>query len=97
MKKSRGKDLAETAPDRTNNGIAALGEDAKLHLDVAKTQFEDLTSQVTTTAGQVYGQARDRMRGAAEVVATSVERQPFVSLVVAGLVGSTVGFLLARR
>jgi ElaB/YqjD/DUF883 family membrane-anchored ribosome-binding protein len=90
MKKSHEKDFAETAMDRTNAALAALGDDAR-------TQLEDLTSQATTTAGQVYGQARNRVREAADVVATSVERQPLVSLLVAGLVCSTVGFLLARR
>ena len=90
MKKSREKDFAATAMDRSNTAIAAHGDDAK-------TQLEDLAGQVTTVAGQVYGQARSRVRGAADAVATSVERQPLVSVAIAGLVGSTVGFLLARR
>ena len=63
----------------------------------ARTQMEDLASQATETAEQVYGQARDQVRGAATAAATYVERQPLVALMATGLICGVAGFLLARR
>jgi len=63
----------------------------------ARTQVEGLASQATETAEDVYGRARDQVRGAATVAATYVEKQPLVALAAVGLISGVVGFLLARR
>ena len=63
----------------------------------AKTQVEELATHAAATAGQVYGQARDQLRGAATTVTRSVEQQPAIALLVVGLFCGALGFLLARR
>jgi uncharacterized protein YjbJ (UPF0337 family) len=63
----------------------------------AKTQVEGLAGQASEMAEQAYGQAKDKAREAATVVAKSVEEQPFMALLIGGLVCGVVGYLLARR
>jgi ElaB/YqjD/DUF883 family membrane-anchored ribosome-binding protein len=58
---------------------------------------EGLAGQASEMAEQSYGQARDKARKAATVVAKSVEQQPLIALLIAGFVCGAVGFLLARR
>lgn len=75
---------------RTEAAVGALAGDAR-------TQVEGLASQATVAAEHAYGQVRDQARGAAATVATSVEQQPLVALLVVGLVCGAVGFLLGRH
>jgi uncharacterized protein YjbJ (UPF0337 family) len=63
----------------------------------AKNQVEALASQANATAEHVYGEARDEVRGAAASVATSVQQQPLIALLVVGLIGCIAGYLLGRR
>ena len=63
----------------------------------ARTRVEGLAIQTDATVRQVYGQARDQVRGAATAVASSVERQPTTALLAVGLFFGALGFLLARR
>ena len=90
MDRSSIEDRAATLAGETVAAVGALAGDAR-------TQVEELASQATATAEQVYDQARDQVRGAATAVATSVERQPFIALLAVGLVCGTLGFLLGRR
>jgi len=76
--------------DRAKTSASAMAGDAK-------TQVEGLAGQASEMAEQAYGQARDKAGEAATVVAKSVEQQPFMALVIGGLVCGVVGFLLARR
>jgi ElaB/YqjD/DUF883 family membrane-anchored ribosome-binding protein len=59
----------------------------------ARTRVEELASQATANAHNVYGQVRE----AAASASTIVEKQPLVALMSAGLICGVVGFLLARR
>jgi hypothetical protein len=59
----------------------------------AKAEIDALASQAAATAGQAYGQVRD----AAAAVSETVERQPLIALLGAGLLFGAVGFLLGRR
>lgn len=63
----------------------------------ARTRVEELASQATANADNVYGQVRDQVREAATAASTIVEKQPLVALMSAGLICGVVGFLLARR
>jgi len=81
---------AANLADRAKASASAFADDAK-------TQGEELAGQATVAARHTYGQARDRVREAATVVARSVEQQPLIALLIAGFVCGVVGFLLARR
>jgi uncharacterized protein YjbJ (UPF0337 family) len=83
----------DKAVNAATDTIAAVGDLA----DDVKTRVDGLVNQTATAAGQAYGQARDQVRGAAAAVATSVEQQPAIALLVVGLVCGALGFLLARR
>lgn len=63
----------------------------------ARTRVEELASQATASADHVYRQVRDQVREAATAASTTVEKEPLVALMAAGLIGGIVGFLLARR
>jgi uncharacterized protein YjbJ (UPF0337 family) len=84
-----------------DNNTANLADRAKATAGAmagdAKTQIEGLAGQASEVAEHAYGQARDKARQAATVVARSVEQQPLIALLIAGLVCGAVGFLLARR
>ena len=84
------EDHAANLADRTKSSASAFADDAK-------TQVEELAGQATVAAQHAYGQARDQVREAATVVARSVEQQPLITLLIAGIVCGVVGFLLARR
>ncbi len=90
MDKTRIEDWAANVAGRTEAAVGALAGDAK-------TQVEELASQAAATAERAYGQAQGQVRGAAAAVASSVERQPLITLVIAGLIGCALGVLLARR
>jgi uncharacterized protein YjbJ (UPF0337 family) len=83
-------DRAASFAGRTEAAIGSLADDVK-------TQVEGLASQATATAERAYGQAREEVRGAAAAVATSVEQQPIMALLVVGFICGIVGYLLARR
>ena len=76
--------------DRAKASAGAMAGDAK-------TKMEGLAGQASEVAEQAYGQARDKARDAATVVAKSVEQQPLMALLIAGVVCGAVGYLLARR
>ena len=90
MNKTHIEDAAASMADEIKATVGTIASDAR-------TQMEDLASQATGTAEQVYGQARDQVRGAATAAATYVERQPLVALMATGLICGVAGFLLARR
>jgi uncharacterized protein YjbJ (UPF0337 family) len=81
--------------------VANLADRAKSTVgtvvDDAKSKVEGLASQATGAPEHAYGQARTQLRGATAAVTTSVEQQPLIALIVVGLVGAMLGFLLARR
>jgi hypothetical protein len=83
-------DRAASLADRPESAIGAFAGDAK-------NQVEELAGQATAAVGHAYDQTRDQVRGAAAAVTASVEQQPFIALLVVGLVCGAVGFLLARR
>jgi uncharacterized protein YjbJ (UPF0337 family) len=89
--------------DRTDieDRAASMAGDIKATVDGlagdARTRVEELASQATATADHVYGQVRDQVREAATAASTTVEKQPLVALMAAGLICGVVGFLLARR
>jgi uncharacterized protein YjbJ (UPF0337 family) len=90
MNKTPIDDWAAGVAGETRAAVGALA-------GTAKTQVEELANQATAAAGHAYGQARDHARGAAATVATSVERQPLITLLAVGFICGTVGFLLGRR
>ena len=90
MHSSRFEDKAADAAASTLSAAAEFAGDAKAKVD-------GLMNQTATTAGQVYDQAREQVRGAASAVASSMERQPGTALLVVGLVCGALGFLLGRR
>ena len=85
--------------DRTDieDRAASMAGDIKATVDGlagdARTRVEELANQATATADHVYGQVRE----AATAASTTVEKQPLVALMAAGLICGVVGFLLARR
>lgn len=90
MHKTCIKDRAASVAGEIEDAVGALAGDAK-------TQVEALASQANATAEHVYDEARDQVRGAAASVATSVQQQPLIALLVAGLIGCIAGYLLGRR
>ena len=90
MDNAPNEDHAANLADRTKASASGFADDAK-------TQVEELAGQATAAAQHAYGQARDQVREAATVVARSVEQQPLITLLIAGIVCGVVGFLLARR
>jgi uncharacterized protein YjbJ (UPF0337 family) len=90
MNNTFGEDRAANLAGRTRASVSALAGDAK-------TQVEEMAGQATEAAEHAYGQARDQVRDAATVVARSVEQQPMIALLIAGLICGAVGYLLARR
>jgi len=87
--------------DFSEDHAVRLAERAKTSASVlvgdAKTQVEELASHATEAAKRAYGAARDQVREAATVVGRSVDRQPLIALLIAGLVCGAVGYVLARR
>ena len=90
MDKTNIEDPAASVAGEIEANVGTLAGDAR-------TRVEGLASQAAETAEQVYGQARDQVRGAATAAATYVEKQPLVALAAVGLICGVVGFLLARR
>ncbi len=84
------EDKATSVAADSMAAVGALAADAKVRI-------EGLATQTASTAGQVYGQARDQVRGAASAVADSAERQPMIALLAIGLFCGALGYLLARR
>ncbi len=90
MDRSDIEDRAEGLVGRAEAAAGALADDVK-------SQMEGLATRATATAERAYGQARNQVRGAAATVTTSVEQQPLIALLAAGLICGTLGFLLGRR
>jgi len=90
MRKSFFKDRATGLADRTETAVSAIAEEVR-------AQVADLTQYAASTAEDAYGQAKKQVRGAATMVANSVEDRPLAVLLAVGLLSALMGFLLARR
>ncbi|MGH7042934.1 MAG: hypothetical protein ACREFY_12495 [Acetobacteraceae bacterium] len=84
------QDRAARVADRAEAAGEALASDA------AK-RVRDVAGNAEPAAEHAYNQAREQVRGAAATLASSMEKQPLGTLVVAGLICGALGFLLARR
>jgi len=81
---------AATLADRAEAAISDLADEVKARVD-------DLANRASPAVEKAYGEARRQMRGAASMVASSVEDRPLVALVAVGLVCGALGFMLAGR
>lgn len=76
--------------DRMQDAVGGFAADTRARLDGA-------ARQMAGTAQDTYSHAREQMRDAATAVSHSVQHQPLVALLVAGVLGCMLGILLARR
>ena len=83
--------------DGAVNMAARVQSSANDFADAATNQAQELTGKATVAARDAYGQVRDQMRDAGNVVANTVTQQPLMALLVTGFVCAMAGFLWARR
>ena len=80
------------------NGVTEQVRDAAGTMAAsAKTQTEDVARQAAGAARDAYGPVQDQARDVAAAVSESVQRQPLIALLAAGVAGGLLGLLLARR
>jgi len=85
-------DIENRAANLAGRAEAAVGAFA----DDVKNRVEEAATQAAATAERAYGQARDQVRDATTSVAAAVEQQPLTALLIVGLIGGAIGFLLGR-
>jgi uncharacterized protein YjbJ (UPF0337 family) len=86
MDRNSVEDSATDVAGRVKEAVGSIADDAKGRAEGVARQAQD-----------TYSQVRDHVADAASVVNDSVQRQPLISLLVAGTLGCMLGLLLARR
>lgn len=90
MSKNRVEGAFRNATERVKDAVGGLADDAR-------AQAEDKVRQAAGKVQSAYAEAADQASDLAEDVGRRVERQPLTALLIAGVVGYTLGRLMHRH